>query len=175
MYGALALVILLPAATMHAQGAAAIAITVEDSGGRAVGGAAVTDGSGRPLGSTDGFGRLTVSCARPCRIHIAARGFAAQTIALSGAATVRLEPAANAEQITVTAYRAPLGELESRRRRARCPNKRCARRGNYAGRRAAANFQGLSFSGARARWWRIPHRRESACAGWDRHRRAARW
>jgi outer membrane receptor protein involved in Fe transport len=113
MYGALALVILLPAATMHAQGAAAIAITVEDSGGRAVGGAAVTDGSGRPLGSTDGFGRLTVSCARPCRIHIAARGFAAQTIALSGAATVRLEPAANAEQITVTAYRAPLGELES--------------------------------------------------------------
>jgi outer membrane receptor protein involved in Fe transport len=98
---------------MAAQGPAPIAIVVEDAGGAAVAGATVTDGSGRLLGSTDASGNFHLACQAPCRIQIAAPGFAAQTLSLSAPATVRLQPEANIEQVTVTAYRAPLGELES--------------------------------------------------------------
>jgi outer membrane cobalamin receptor len=92
-----------------------IAITVEDAGGRAVAGATVADAAGRVLGATDAAGEASVMCATPCGVTVAAPGFAAQsvTLASTGAATIRLQPAAAAEQITVTAYRAPLGELES--------------------------------------------------------------
>ncbi|MGA7343657.1 MAG: TonB-dependent receptor [Terracidiphilus sp.] len=114
MFGALALAALAAVpATLRAQASAPIPLTVEDAGGAAVAGATVTDAAGRPLGSTDASGQLTVVCPAPCRIQIAAAGFAAQTLSLDSATTIRLEPAANAEQVTVTAYRAPLGELES--------------------------------------------------------------
>jgi outer membrane receptor protein involved in Fe transport len=78
-----------------------------------VAGASVADSAGRLLGRTDASGDLTVSCAVPCHIQISASGFAAQTISVTAAATIHLEPEGNAEQVTVTAYRAPLGELES--------------------------------------------------------------
>jgi outer membrane receptor protein involved in Fe transport len=44
---------------------------------------------------------------------VAAPGFATQTLTLTGPTAIRLAPSGNNEQITVTAYRAPLGELES--------------------------------------------------------------
>ena len=90
-----------------------IAITVEDAGGRPVAGAQLSDATGRPLGVTDAAGEASVACAAPCRITVAAPRFAPQSLTLTAAATIRLQPAAAAEQITVTAYRAPLGELES--------------------------------------------------------------
>ncbi len=90
-----------------------IPITVEDASGAALAGAEVTDASGKLLGNTDSSGNLSISCVIPCSIHIVAAGFSAQTVTVVAAATIHLEPAANSEQITVTAYRAPLGELES--------------------------------------------------------------
>jgi outer membrane receptor protein involved in Fe transport len=92
---------------------APIAITVEDAGGHAVAGARVRDAVGKMLGSTDAAGELSVMCTAPCTIEVSAPGFAEQSMALTGATTIRLQPAGDAEQITVTAYRAPLGELES--------------------------------------------------------------
>ena len=110
--GELALQALLPAPiTLFAQ--ATIPITVEDAAGEALSGATVTDLTGKTVARTDSSGHAAVPCLAPCKVQVAAPGFAAQTITLAAAATIQLEPSANAEQITVTAYRAPLGELES--------------------------------------------------------------
>jgi outer membrane receptor protein involved in Fe transport len=98
---------------LRAQTPGPIPLTVEDAGGAAVAGAAVTDAEGKLLGSTDASGNLNVLCTAPCRVQIAAPGFTTQTVSLSAATTVHLAPEASTEQITVTAYRAPLGELES--------------------------------------------------------------
>ncbi len=95
------------------QASAQISLTVEDAAGAAVEGARVTSASGKLLGDTDASGNLNVVCAAPCRLQIAAPGFATQTLTLAAATTVRLTPEADREQVTVTAYRAPLGELES--------------------------------------------------------------
>jgi outer membrane cobalamin receptor len=92
---------------------APIAITVEDTGGHAVAGATVRDAAGKTLGSTDAAGELSVMCTAPCAVEVSAPGFAELRVAITGATTIRLQPAGDAEQITVTAYRAPLGELES--------------------------------------------------------------
>jgi outer membrane receptor protein involved in Fe transport len=89
-----------------------LTVTVEDSRGAALTGASVTDAANRVLGRTDAYGRLTLSCSTPCQLRVDAQGFAEKTVQLSSGATFRLEPAA-IEQVTVTAYRTPLGELES--------------------------------------------------------------
>ena len=88
-------------------------VTVEDSTGAALPFATVKDASGNLLGRTDGSGRLSVPCVAPCRVRVEAPGFAGRELVLTAAATLRLEPAPNAEQITVTAYRMPLSSLES--------------------------------------------------------------
>lgn len=88
-------------------------LTVDDSSGAALAGVVVTDAAGKPLGRTDAQGQLRIPCTTPCRVRVTAPSFAAQSIDMSGDATVRLSPAAAGEQVTVTAYRAPLGELES--------------------------------------------------------------
>ncbi len=46
-------------------------------------------------------------------MRVAAAGFSEKTLQLSGDAAVQLDAAAVTEQVTVTAYRAPLGALES--------------------------------------------------------------
>jgi len=102
----------LPAA-LRAQTPAAIPLTVEDSTGAALAGATVSDAANRLLGRTDSSGALAVACAPPCRIIVSTAGFASQSLTLGGPTTVRLQPASGAEQVTVTAYRAPLGDLES--------------------------------------------------------------
>jgi outer membrane receptor protein involved in Fe transport len=98
---------------LHPQAADSIPITIEDASGAAVSGATVTDASNHSLGLTDSSGVLAVACAAPCSITIAAPGFASQTLTLTAATTIQLQPSAGAEQITVTAYRTPLGDLES--------------------------------------------------------------
>jgi outer membrane receptor protein involved in Fe transport len=97
---------------------AQISIAVEDSSGAVLTGATISDASNNPLGRTNSSGAFTVSCATPCTITVSAAGFAPQTLTLvapttPAPTTIRLEPAANSGQITVTAYRAPLGDLES--------------------------------------------------------------
>ncbi len=90
-----------------------ITIAVDDSQGAAIAGAVIEDSNGKPIGHTDASGKLTISCAVVCNLRVSAVGFAEKTARLTGDATIRLEPAAAAEQVTVTAYRAPLGSLES--------------------------------------------------------------
>jgi outer membrane receptor protein involved in Fe transport len=103
----------MPAAVSRAQAATPIRITVEDARGAPVPGAVITGRNGKVLGRTDETGDATVECAVPCTVRISAQGFAPQREILTAAATVRLEPAQVAEEVTVTAYRMPLGDLES--------------------------------------------------------------
>ena len=110
MAGALALLAaLLCTAKLSAQSA----LTVEDSGGVALAGAAVEDSQGKLLGRTGADGRLAVACSVRCRLRVTAVGFSERDLELTGDMTIRLEPAAVAEKVMVTAYRAPLGSLES--------------------------------------------------------------
>ena len=88
-------------------------LTVEDSGGAVLSGVSVSNSSGKLLGHTDNSGRISLSCEEPCTVRITADAFQAQVVDAARERTVRLQPAAAVEQVTVTAYRAPLGELES--------------------------------------------------------------
>ena len=88
-------------------------ITVEDSSGAALAGAAVRDASGKLLGETDATGQFAVVCAAPCHLVVSAHGFAERVVAVSSATVIRMQLQANGEQVTVTAYRTPLGSLES--------------------------------------------------------------
>lgn len=101
----------MPAAVTCAQ--APIQITVEDASGAALAGALITDSNGKVLGRADESGQATIVCAVPCAVRISATGFGSQSETLTAAATVKLEPARAAEQVTVTAYRTPMGELDS--------------------------------------------------------------
>jgi outer membrane receptor protein involved in Fe transport len=100
-------------ARVSAQSTATITVTVEDERGAALAGATLSDSAGIVLGRTDGAGHLSVACSAPCRLHVSAKGFADAELQMTGATTIRLQPAAQAEQVMVTAYRAPLGSLES--------------------------------------------------------------
>ncbi len=88
-------------------------LTVEDGAGDAVSNALVRDPAGRMLGHSDASGHLTLSCVAPCQLVVEAAGFATTQTTLNKSETVRLKAATAVEQVTVTAYRAPLGELES--------------------------------------------------------------
>jgi outer membrane receptor protein involved in Fe transport len=129
--GALVLTALLPVPALRAQAQAPsqaqtqipatapvhIPITVEDASGAPLSGATVSYAASHPLGRTSS-GAFTVSCVAPCTITVSAPGFASQTLTLGAptsgtTTTIRLHPATSLDQITVTAYRAPLGDLES--------------------------------------------------------------
>lgn len=106
--------LLLPASLDAQQpGSVSLSLTVEDLNGAALQGAIVTSSSGKRLGATNETGNLTVTCTAPCRLTISSPGFAEQTVSLTASATIRLQPRGVAQQVTVTAYRAPLGELQS--------------------------------------------------------------
>ncbi len=92
---------------------ATLTLVVEDSGGAVVGGATIEDAAGHHLGLTDAQGRLTLECSAPCAVRVSALGFDDKRLQLSVNAIVRLQPASTNEEVTVTAYRAPLGALES--------------------------------------------------------------
>ena len=109
---ALALIgMLLAPASIHSQ--TMVTITVEDSRGAVLQGATVTDSAGTLLGRSDSSGRISVACSIPCILRVNAPGFVEKSLELSTATVVQLEPAAKSEQVTVTAYRAPLGLLDS--------------------------------------------------------------
>jgi len=88
-------------------------VAVQDSRGSALPGATVTNAAGQLLGRTGSDGRLTLDCALPCPVRVAAEGFSEKLLQLTGDVAIRLDPAAPTEQVTVTAYRTPLSALES--------------------------------------------------------------
>lgn len=103
----------MPPLTMRAQAPSPILITIEDVSGAALAGAVVTDNNGRVFGRSNTAGQVTIECALPCTVQISANGFTPQSELLTTTATVKLTPAKIAEQVTVTAYRTPIGDLES--------------------------------------------------------------
>jgi outer membrane receptor protein involved in Fe transport len=90
-----------------------VTLLVEDSSGAVLQGAAVWNASGRLLGHTNADGKLSISCTTPCWVRVAANGFSEASVQVITATTIQLKPRALAEAATVTAYRAPLSELES--------------------------------------------------------------
>jgi outer membrane receptor protein involved in Fe transport len=114
IYGVWALLFMSAAAvSLHAQAARELTIAVEDANGAALPNATVAASSGRALGNTDANGTVAIRCPAPCRITVSARGFESRTVSVSEDTTVRLRPGGASQQITVTAYHEPLGELES--------------------------------------------------------------
>ncbi len=96
-----------------AQKPVAITISVVDKSGAVIAGASIQEAGGRLLGHTDPNGQLTINCRIPCRLRIEAKGFDGKFVEVSTNTTVQLDPASASQQVTVTAYRAPLGALES--------------------------------------------------------------
>jgi outer membrane receptor protein involved in Fe transport len=114
MLGMLAMAWVVPnPAPLRAQNPATVTVAVEDSRGAAIDGATAKDPAGTLLGRSNEDGKLTLACAVPCQVHVSAPGFEDKTVQLSAATTIQLQPAAHIEQVTVTAYRTPLGSLES--------------------------------------------------------------
>lgn len=103
----------LAVSTVWAQKPVPITISVVDKSGAVIAGASIEEAGGPLLGRTDPNGQLTIRCRLPCRLRIEAQGFDGKSVEVSANTTVRLEPAKTSQQITVTAYRAPLGALES--------------------------------------------------------------
>ena len=99
--------------SLRAQAPVPITITVVDKSGAAIADASVKEAGGPLLGRTDTNGQVTIHCRIPCRLRVEAQGFAGKFIEVSANTTVELDPAGSEQQITVTAYRAPLGALES--------------------------------------------------------------
>jgi len=105
--------LLLAVIPLCAQQPVALTLTVVDKSGAAIAGASVEEANGPQLGRTDTNGLLTIHCRIPCRLHIEAQGFAGKFVEVSANTTIQLDPASASQQVTVTAYRAPLGSLES--------------------------------------------------------------
>jgi len=110
---AAALAAFLAASTVWAQKPVAITISVVDKSSAVIAGASIQEADGRLLGRTDTNGQLTLSCRIPCRLRIEAKGFAGKFVEVSANTTIQLDPESASQQVTVTAYRAPLGALES--------------------------------------------------------------
>lgn len=90
-----------------------LTVTVDDPSSAPIASASIQRPAGHLLGRTNAEGRLTFECELPCRIRVEAEGFAGRFFELSASATVHLERLGVSEQVTVTAYREPLGELQS--------------------------------------------------------------
>ena len=93
--------------------AVTVSVTVTDSSGAALASATATDSTGKLRGRSDAAGKMTVECLGACQLRISAEGFADKAVHLTSGMVIQLEPAANSEQITVTAYRTPMAALES--------------------------------------------------------------
>lgn len=96
-----------------AQTSPRLMLTVTDNTGAPITNATVLNAKGNQIGRTGTDGRIAFSCKTPCRIQVQAAGFTPKTLEMSGNSSISLNIAAAFEQTTVTAYRTPLGELES--------------------------------------------------------------
>ena len=107
------LVALVTSLVLSAQTPVSFVVSVLDKSGAAISGADVQEAGGQLLGHTDTNGQLMITCRIPCRLNVAAKGFANKFVEASANITVQLDPAGTSQQVTVTAYRAPLASLES--------------------------------------------------------------
>jgi outer membrane receptor protein involved in Fe transport len=112
--GALALAgtVFIPA-ILSSQTPAPIAVLIEDSSGAVLPNATAKGLTGELLGRSGPDGRLSASCPAPCPARIIAAGFVDSQVQLTPGLVVRLVPSSQNEEVTVTAYRTPLGSLES--------------------------------------------------------------
>ena len=86
---------------------------ITDRSGAPIAGAQILDSSGVTLASSDASGHVSNPCASACTITVQARGFAPRTLLWQPGSAIVLEVASAVESVTVTAYRTPLGDLES--------------------------------------------------------------
>ena len=93
--------------------AVTVTVTVTDGRGNALAGATALDANGKLRGRAGADGKMNVECPGRCLVQVIATGFAEKTIRLTSGMVIQLEPRAVSEQVTVTAYRTPLGTLES--------------------------------------------------------------
>jgi len=112
-FGIVALSALLLPLQIAAQKPVSLTVTVTDNAGSPIPGASVQKPAGHSLGHTDSEGRFTFECPIPCSVRIDAEGFIGNFFELTANQTVHLERAGANEEVTVTAYREPLGELQS--------------------------------------------------------------
>jgi outer membrane receptor protein involved in Fe transport len=97
--------------------------SVVDQTGAVIAGADIHDANtGRLLGVTNAEGKLALSCISPCNVRIETRLFLARTVDWQSLHPIILQTApiidrvdvpVDTKTVTVTAYRTPLGELES--------------------------------------------------------------
>ena len=93
--------------------AVTVSVTVTDGSGAALPGATATDASGALRGRSDATGKMLVQCLDTCQLRVSAPGFADKTVRFTSGLAIQLQPEANTEEITVTAYRTPMASIES--------------------------------------------------------------
>jgi outer membrane receptor protein involved in Fe transport len=81
--------------------------------GAPIAGAVIHNPSGHILATTDASGQAAIPCAAPCSVVVEAPGFAPRTLLWQPTTPITLDLASVRQQISVTAYRTPLGDLES--------------------------------------------------------------
>ena len=96
---------------------------ITDRSGAPIFAARIYDASGKLLAKADSSGRATVTCAATCMVKVTSLGFAPRVVEWQSSVPIVLEigpvggPISTIEPIhetvSVTAYRTPLGELES--------------------------------------------------------------
>jgi outer membrane receptor protein involved in Fe transport len=87
---------------------------VLDPQGAPIPGAVIRTPAGQLLSTTDALGNATVAClGTPCSVVVEAPGFAPQKALWNPGQPITLSLATVAQQVSVTAYRTPLGDLES--------------------------------------------------------------
>jgi outer membrane receptor protein involved in Fe transport len=103
---------------VSAQSSGQVFMQVSDAHGAAIPNARIRSASGTLLGVTDASGRAAVVCPATggrsaCAVIVDAPGFAARKFLWQPGAAVMLDVASLQQQVSVTAYRTPLGDLES--------------------------------------------------------------
>jgi len=94
-----------------------ISIHIADSTGAPIPNARIlllpAQGSPIPLALTGISGAAILHCTQPCHIRVEAPGFAPQTLDWTPTTPIRLEIAQVQQDVSVTAYRTPMGTLDS--------------------------------------------------------------
>jgi len=86
---------------------------ITDPHGAPVVAAQIRDASGRLLGATDALGHATIACGAECFVTVNAPGFVARKVLWQPNIAVALQLQPVNENVSVTAYRTPMGDLES--------------------------------------------------------------
>jgi len=100
-------------ASAQTQSTTSALVSVFDTSGAPIVGARITSPTGQVLGITDSTGRADIPCAAPCAVVAEAQGFATRQLLWHPGSPITLELASINQQVSVTAYRTPLGDLQS--------------------------------------------------------------